>query len=443
MLPGQSRRRTSPLSRPHGRCWTAVGAVILAGALPVLAGCAEDTYEREAAYPGQAPVGTTMPPSAPGESVANMADGPEAPRMAAPEDSLPPMPPADDSYADSDPSALQDFRGALDPYGSWQDDPTYGTVWVPSPSVVGSDFAPYVSAGHWSYDDDEYAWVSDYDWGWAPFHYGRWVYASNAWSWIPGRRYAGAWVSWRYGAGDWGYVGWAPLAPTWGWRRGVAYRLGFAPQMPYSFVANGQLFAPHVGAALMVGPQVAAIGANTRPWLGSGRITARPTVGGPPPEVLRIPESGIVRGASSNRGILQARAFSRPSTAVALGGSVPRFGARSTSPAAWRGPSSIGPAGGYQAAPSHFGGKLGAGFSGAGAANGYAPRAYDGPARSFSPAGGGFAGARGGASTYSAPASHFSGGSMHSGGGTFHGGGSARVGGGFHGGGGGHGGGRR
>ena len=40
-------------------------------------------------------------------------------------------------------------------------------------TVVGADFTPYVSAGHWTYDDD-YVWVSDYDWGWLAFHFGRW-----------------------------------------------------------------------------------------------------------------------------------------------------------------------------------------------------------------------------------------------------------------------------
>src|SRR3984957_14695181 len=76
-----------------------------------------------------------------------------------------------DSYADTDPSALTDYRSTLDPYGTWVDDPNYGTVWVPNADQVGSDFTPYVSAGHWTYDDeDDYVWISDYAWGWAPFH---------------------------------------------------------------------------------------------------------------------------------------------------------------------------------------------------------------------------------------------------------------------------------
>ena len=43
----------------------------------------------------------------------------------------------DDGY---DPNAYQQFESELSPYGSWQDVPTYGRVWVPSTSVVGDDF---------------------------------------------------------------------------------------------------------------------------------------------------------------------------------------------------------------------------------------------------------------------------------------------------------------
>ena len=75
---------------------------------------------------------------------------------------------------DGDPSSIDDFKQALAPYGNWVDDPQYGTIWVPSQQAVPADFTPYLTGGHWVYDND-YTWVSDYDWGWAPFHYGRWM----------------------------------------------------------------------------------------------------------------------------------------------------------------------------------------------------------------------------------------------------------------------------
>jgi hypothetical protein len=293
-----------------------------------------------------------------------------------------------DGPPDTDPSALNAFRGALDPYGSWVDDPTYGTVWVPSPGAVGPDFTPYETAGHWAYDDSNYVWVSDYSWGWAPFHYGRWVYSRPVgWGWIPGRTYAGAWVSWRSGWDDWAYVGWAPLSPTWGWRRGVAVGLGFVPAAPYAFVSTRDLFAPRVASRVVTGPREATVAAHTRPYTAgttmtgttaAGRTIAHPTVGGPAPSSLGIPQSAVVRTAS-----YQAAAGRRGAPFGQAGVSAGVGAARSVAPA-------YGPP-----VSTHFGGRLGAGFTGSGIAAGRtrAPsngaRAYYGPSRSYTLGGGG------------------------------------------------------
>src|SRR5882724_6357902 len=64
----------------------------------------------------------------------------------------PPNPSEYSTAADTDPSALGDFHDSLAPYGTWEEDATYGTVWVPASTVVGADFTPYVSAGHWGLD---------------------------------------------------------------------------------------------------------------------------------------------------------------------------------------------------------------------------------------------------------------------------------------------------
>ena len=107
--------------------------------------------------------------------------------------------PQTDDYADTDPSALTDFRPALDPYGNWVDDPSYGLVWTPNAEQVGTGFQPYETSGSWDYADGDPVWVSNYAWGWVCFHYGRWAWSGGRWVWIPGREYAGAWVSWRLG----------------------------------------------------------------------------------------------------------------------------------------------------------------------------------------------------------------------------------------------------
>ncbi|MEO8808425.1 MAG: DUF6600 domain-containing protein, partial [Burkholderiaceae bacterium] len=112
----------------------------------------------------------------------------------------------------------------LDRYGSWDQNTEYGALWIPRGVAVG--WAPY-STGHWAYVRPwGWTWVDDAPWGFAPFHYGRWVYHRNAWCWAPGQRvarpvYAPALVAWVGGPrvsvsvniGGGPAVGWFPLAP--------------------------------------------------------------------------------------------------------------------------------------------------------------------------------------------------------------------------------------
>ncbi len=66
--------------------------------------------------------------------------------------------------------------------------------------------------GYWALTDYGNTWVSDYPWGWAAFHYGRWHFDKYyGWEWIPGHVWGPAWVSWRHGGG---YYGWASPYPT-------------------------------------------------------------------------------------------------------------------------------------------------------------------------------------------------------------------------------------
>jgi hypothetical protein len=56
-------------------------------------------------------------------------------------------------------------------------------------------------------------WVSDEPFGWAVYHYGRWGWANDiGWYWVPGTRWAPAWVAWHRTDED---VAWAPLPPDW------------------------------------------------------------------------------------------------------------------------------------------------------------------------------------------------------------------------------------
>jgi hypothetical protein len=103
---------------------------------------------------------------------------------------------------------VEAFYDELAPYGRWMQNPQYGQVWVPQ---VAADFQPYATDGRWVMTEYGNTWESDYPWGWAPFHYGRWLLDEYyGWIWVPGDEWAPAWVSWRSGGG---YYGWAPLAP--------------------------------------------------------------------------------------------------------------------------------------------------------------------------------------------------------------------------------------
>jgi hypothetical protein len=113
------------------------------------------------------------------------------------------------------PTELYGYASVLDSYGSWQSDPTYGSVWYPRVSV---DWRPYYQ-GQWRYYRPYgWTWIGADRWSWPTHHYGRWGMGSRGWYWIPARHWGPAWVSWAV-ASD--YVGWCPLG--WDGRPVVGY----------------------------------------------------------------------------------------------------------------------------------------------------------------------------------------------------------------------------
>lgn len=126
----------------------------------------------------------------------------------------------------------------LDANGDWASDATYGVVWYPRHVQVG--WVPY-RYGRWRWMAPwGWTWVDDAPWGFAPFHYGRWVVVGGRWCWWPGRMavrpmFAPALVGW-VGHPGWSvsvtvggpaYVGWYPLAP---WH---AYRPHYTTNVTY------------------------------------------------------------------------------------------------------------------------------------------------------------------------------------------------------------------
>lgn len=94
-------------------------------------------------------------------------------------------------------------------------------IYIWKPSVTEAEWRPYVN-GRWVYTTSGWMWVSNYRWGWACYHYGRWWKSANyGWVWLPGYVWAPAWVEWRIAEN---HVGWCPLTPRaeWKWANGIS-----------------------------------------------------------------------------------------------------------------------------------------------------------------------------------------------------------------------------
>ncbi len=295
----------------------------LAGCAVALAGCADSLPSRAP----QAPQTT--------DDIAEVGCSTTAPIRRAPPE-----------FDDADPSAVRLFYDVLAAYGSWNEDGRLGLVWSPSHEGVGDMFVPYATHGRWTHRSfdantgdapiDEYVWVSDLPWGWVTFHYGRWTYAGDrGWSWVPGRKYAGAWVDWRTperGSEADAVVGWGPTPPSQLWRvspgpsASRARRSGqldvrearlvavpyAAFATPYAYVRAKDLFASDLGARLLYGPAALAVAHRTQPD------------GAPRPERLGLHD--VPAPPALDRGLQQAWMLATPATASAVGAG-PELGA--------------------------------------------------------------------------------------------------------------------
>lgn len=135
----------------------------------------------------------------------------------------------------------------LDRYGAWQEHDEYGALWVPR--VVSPGWAPY-STGRWAWVAPwGWTWIDEAPWGFAPFHYGRWVYVGSRWCWAPGhyvRRpiYAPALVAWiggprlSIGVGTGPAIGWLPLAPREVYVPGYRVSPGYVRNINITHVVN-------------------------------------------------------------------------------------------------------------------------------------------------------------------------------------------------------------
>lgn len=133
--------------------------------------------------------------------------------------------------------SFQSFYDELSPYGEWiqlskeeiekdlKDGEGQGIslsgvqdeelLFIWKPSAVEKNWKPYVN-GRWEYTDHGWLWASNYDWGWAAYHYGRWYHSKTyGWVWMPGYVWAPSWVAWKV-TDD--HIGWHPLSPAAKWK---------------------------------------------------------------------------------------------------------------------------------------------------------------------------------------------------------------------------------
>src|ERR1035437_3564050 len=88
-----------------------------------------------------------------------------------------------DRYYDADIYGADD----LNDNGNWMYTSSYGYVWRPYASAINTyaDWSPY-RYGHWRWVPPYgWVWINDEPWGWATYHYGRWIFDNGYWVWSP------------------------------------------------------------------------------------------------------------------------------------------------------------------------------------------------------------------------------------------------------------------
>jgi len=139
------------------------------------------------------------------------------------------------------------FFDDLGPHGLWVRHERYQYVFCPR---VDARWRPYTE-GRWRYLRDR-GWYFDSDepFAWAVYHYGRWVDDDRlGWCWVPGTKWAPAWVSWRRGDG---YIGWAPLPPeNDGFQISIEVNVGEPPEDDWVFIPVRSFVEPQLSVSIV------------------------------------------------------------------------------------------------------------------------------------------------------------------------------------------------
>lgn len=167
------------------------------------------TYEQRA-YAPTVPATPNLPPPPTTEQVPPPPPtAPATPEVPPPPQMAPTVTGPPPAYVSDAPPEVTYFYNDLSPYGTWVNLAGYGWCWQPRTLIVNREWRPYCDGGHWVWTDAGWFWQSDYSWGWAPFHYGRWHFHERVgWVWFPDTTWGPGWVVWR-NEGE--HCGWAPL----------------------------------------------------------------------------------------------------------------------------------------------------------------------------------------------------------------------------------------
>lgn len=148
--------------------------------------------------------------------------------------------------------SFQLFFDQLEPHGVWVRHARYNHVFCPT--GVDASWRPY-SRGRWLYLEDRgWYFASDEPFAWATYHYGRWFADRDlGWCWVPGTKWAPAWVSWRRSDT---IVGWAPLPPEGdGYAVSIEVSRRDLPEGYWVFVPTERFIEPDLSISIVLGSQ--------------------------------------------------------------------------------------------------------------------------------------------------------------------------------------------
>jgi hypothetical protein len=144
------------------------------------------------------------------------------------------------------------FFDQLEPHGVWVRHARHNYVFCPT--GVDASWRPY-SHGRWLYLEGRgWYFASDEPFAWATYHYGRWFADRTlGWCWVPGTKWAPAWVSWRRSDS---VIGWAPLPPeNDGYAISIEVSRRDLPEGYWVFVPTERFVEPDLSVSIVIGSQ--------------------------------------------------------------------------------------------------------------------------------------------------------------------------------------------